>query len=83
MTFTEKIIALADTFPLSVTSWIRSPKRNAQVGGSVNSQHLVGLAVDIIFNDEINIANFELAARDLDLHVLVEDDHLHVQQPRQ
>lgn len=33
--------------PLTVTSWYRCPKRNAEVGGARKSIHLSGLAVDI------------------------------------
>jgi len=36
--------------PLYITSGVRSPKRNALVGGSENSSHLKGLAVDISTN---------------------------------
>lgn len=32
--------------PINVTSWYRSPQVNKQVGGSSNSQHLLGEAVD-------------------------------------
>ena len=37
--------------PLYVTSGVRSPKKNALVGGSQNSSHLKGLAVDISTNN--------------------------------
>ncbi len=33
--------------PVKITSGIRSPEHNRAVGGSVNSRHLSGLAVDI------------------------------------
>jgi uncharacterized protein YcbK (DUF882 family) len=38
-------------FPLYVTSGVRSPETNARVGGSPNSSHLKGLAVDISTNN--------------------------------
>ena len=37
--------------PLYITSGVRSPERNARVGGSPNSSHLRGLAVDISTNN--------------------------------
>ena len=36
--------------PLYITSGVRSPETNARVGGSQNSSHLKGLAVDISTN---------------------------------
>lgn len=40
-----------------VTSWWRSPDRNAQVGGHVESQHLVGLAFDAASPDPPGLAS--------------------------
>jgi uncharacterized protein YcbK (DUF882 family) len=37
--------------PLYITSGVRSPETNARVGGSQNSSHLKGLAVDISTNN--------------------------------
>ena len=37
--------------PLYITSGVRSPETNARVGGSPNSSHLKGLAVDISTNN--------------------------------
>lgn len=37
-------------FSGSVTSWVRSVDRNAAVGGVRNSQHLTGLAVDVVYD---------------------------------
>lgn len=41
----ERIRALL-SHPISVNSWYRSPELNKAVGGRVNSQHLLGEAVD-------------------------------------
>lgn len=38
--------------PVYITSGVRSPETNARVGGSQNSSHLKGLAVDISTNNK-------------------------------
>lgn len=82
MRFEDKIRLLAILFPLSVTSWLRSRKHNAQVGGVANSQHLTGEAVDIVLDDTNQTAEFQTWALRNGLQVIIEGDHLHVQQPR-
>lgn len=47
----SELYRVGDTFGLSVTSWGRSPKRNAQVGGSKTSQHLIWGAFDVVPDD--------------------------------
>ena len=49
--FPVAIMQLSQEVPFSVTSWIRTPKRNGLVGGVSNSKHLRGLAVDIVLDD--------------------------------
>jgi hypothetical protein len=82
MRFEDKIRLLAILFPLSVTSWLRSRKHNAQVGGVANSQHLAGVAVDVVLDDTNQTAEFINWAQQQHLQVIVEGDHLHVQEPR-
>lgn len=61
---------------LVVTSWWRSAGRNRDVGGAQRSQHLIGLAVDIVAPDE----RFGDEVRDrTPLIVITEPDHEHVQ----
>lgn len=79
------VLVAAPFFHYSVTSWIRSPKRNASVGGSSTSQHLVGAAFDLVL-DNMTEANKAVLAKyfeALGCWVLVEDDHVHVQVARQ
>lgn len=83
MRFEDKIRMLAVVFRLSVTSWLRSRKHNAQVGGVGDSRHLLGLAVDIVLDNTNDTAEFQEFAKQVGLQVIVEGDHLHVQEPRQ
>ena len=77
--FVDKILSLNDRYDFSVTSWIRSPGRNALVGGHRNSKHLVGLACDIILSKPEEQEAFTAAAKGLAIKVVDEGDHLHVQ----
>jgi uncharacterized protein YcbK (DUF882 family) len=59
-----------------VTSWYRDADHNRSVGGSPQSQHLYGFALDITSDrPELVIA----AARSAGLHVVDEMDHIHLQ----
>ncbi len=82
MRFEDKIRLLAVIFPFSVTSWLRSRRHNESVGGVKDSRHLLGLAVDVVFDPGVDTADFQLLATGLGLEVIVEGDHLHVQEPR-
>jgi hypothetical protein len=59
-----------------VTSWFRSLAENEEVGGDPDSQHLVGLAVDV---DGPHLVQLEANCRDEGLVPVMEPDHLHVQ----
>ena len=50
----EKLQKLRDDLgrPMVINSAYRCPKRNAQVGGATNSQHLFGRAVDISLSNQ-------------------------------
>jgi len=82
MRFEDKIRCLAMLFRFSVTSWIRSRKRNDDVGGVADSRHLIGLAVDVVLDDGMQRGEFIVHADMLNLDVIIEGDHLHVQEPR-
>lgn len=58
---------------MSITSWWRSPWKNAEVGGVPNSRHLFGLAWDVV---PVTTEN-EMRLRALGLTVINEGDHLH------
>jgi len=59
-----------------ITSWWRDPRFNAQIGGHPESQHLVGLALDIVTSDPLLLAE---NLRRQDLVAIVETSHVHVQ----
>jgi len=82
MTFPSKVSALAAAYPLSVTSWYRSVKRNnmPHIRGAKNSLHLVGLAVDVVLDDRKQAKVFIGMAKRLKLWTLNEGDHIHVQE---
>ncbi len=63
----------------SVTSWVRSKKRNRLVGGVRNSKHLLGLAVDIVFDTEEGKRKGVRELEGKGLKVLDERDHIHVE----
>lgn len=65
--------------PGRVTSWYRSPKANYLLGGSINSWHLFGLAVDYVLDDSAATAVFRADSARLGLVCLDEGDHLHLQ----
>jgi hypothetical protein len=60
----------------AATSWFRSPRENAAVGGHPWSQHLVGLAADLVSPEPGRLA---ARLRAEGLVVVVEADHVHVQ----
>ena len=81
MRFEDKIKSLLLAYPGSITSWIRSPKRNKAVGGAAHSMHLVGLAVDIVLDDpKQNYDCIQMATRIGGLWMVDEGDHIHMHQ---
>lgn len=76
--FLSKIIMLSYEFHFSVTSWIRSEKRNKAVGGLVASLHLSGYAVDVVLDEDVDKAFFNFVADSYGLYVYDEGDHLHI-----
>jgi hypothetical protein len=64
---------------LSVTSWGRTAKRNAAVGGVPNSQHLDWMAVDVVPDEWDTHGEIIKDAKALGLKAINEGDHLHIQ----
>jgi len=61
-----------------VTSWWRSPGHNASVGGSRDSQHLIGTAFDVITKTGARAAQINQLRR-AGFRVVDELNHIHVQ----
>jgi hypothetical protein len=68
---------------LSVTSWYRSPSRNAEVGGHPKSKHIIGMAVDLVSRDNERLVDAQTLALNLGLWTYFDLDsdnfHLHIQ----
>lgn len=79
--FYDKIDIICSMCDCSVTSTHRSHKRNLAVGGHSKSKHLVGLAADLVPDDNIEVVRKSVVdlAHDLGLGALDEEDHVHVQ----
>jgi len=73
---TRLIFGVRDIDPIQATSWWRSPNENRDVGGFPESQHLLGLAVDLVLDDKQRAVG-ELV--DLGLTAVNEGTHVHVQ----
>ncbi|ALN79510.1 D-Ala-D-Ala carboxypeptidase family metallohydrolase [Lysobacter antibioticus] len=73
--------SLGQQFPgTQITSTLRTPERNAQVGGVPNSQHLRGTAADFTVPPEQRQA-FIQAARQQGFEAIDEGDHVHLELP--
>lgn len=68
-------IAAVDSSAVA-TSWYRSAEKNASVGGSPESQHLFGFAVDVVSDRPQQVVE---VARALGLYPVLEFDHVHIQ----
>jgi len=77
--FLSEMYELMRIFRGSVTSWLRSEERNEKKGGSAESLHLLGLALDVEFDSPGEQARALDAAKARGIHFLDEGDHVHFQ----
>ena len=79
--FADAIRAYCSWSRASISSWGRSPERNAQVGGNVESRHLIWLAADVVYapNPLPELAVATRMAKKLGITLIREPSHDHLQ----
>jgi len=63
---------------IRISSWWRDPVTNRRVGGHPDSQHLLGLALDLV-GEELELRQLLVDVRAVGLVAVMESTHLHVQ----
>lgn len=63
---------------VGISSWYRNPAQNAAVGGRRDSLHLVGLAIDLVGDDD-ELGQVEGIWRAIGFDAVDEGDHLHIE----
>lgn len=77
--FIQTCMILKVKYEYSTTSWIRSARRNHEVGGLTSSYHLVGLGLDVVLDVSTHKDSFIKDARRLGLDAIDEGDHVHLE----
>ena len=77
--FAAALLAYCSATNASVTSWGRTRAHNAAVGGVPNSQHRAWLAADVIYDAPMPLDDRQTLARLLELRLIPEGDHDHLQ----
>lgn len=77
--FALVVSALCRDHRASVTSWIRTTKRNQAKGGNAGSFHLTGLGADLVCDDPADNLPLMRDARAAGLDAINEGDHVHVE----
>ena len=79
--FLDHVIAITESHLGSVTSGLRTKKRNTAVGGHPRSRHLTGFALDVVLDDMApeKILAYQNELRQSGFLGINEGDHVHVQ----
>lgn len=75
----QQLEAIHRDLPATATSWWRSKAKNASVGGAADSQHLLGLAIDIVYPSSLIRRTAIPRLQAAGFTVIDEGDHVHVQ----
>lgn len=78
-TFAQRVQVWCTVLGGSVTSWVRTAAHNAAVGGVPTSYHVGGLGADVVYDAPIELERAELLATLLQLKLVRETDHDHLQ----
>jgi len=80
LNFYWKVAGVFFRYPgrVGLSSWFRTPEMNRTAGGSPESQHLFGLAMDITANPAL-VSDVKIVAEQNGLVAVQERDHVHVQ----
>lgn len=77
--FAERVVAYCTATHSSVTSWGRTDRHNADVGGVSGSLHRAFLAVDVVYDRPLPLESRTRYASALGLDLVAEGDHDHLQ----
>ncbi len=77
--FAEAVQGYCQATGGSVTSWGRTPKRNARVGGAKASYHLLWRGLDVVYDTIIAVGTRKALAKRAGLRIITESDHDHIQ----
>lgn len=77
--FAQKIVSICFEYHCSVTSWVRTVKRNTVVGGHSRSRHMTGYGIDLVPDNWDDAQAIVSKAHQLGLSALNEGDHIHIQ----
>ena len=77
--FAINVMTYCYRFDASITSYLRTTRHNASVGGVSNSPHLLGLGADVVYDKEVPLEDRKKTAAALRLLVIPEGDHDHLQ----